>query len=75
MSQFIILPEPEKIVSGKRVESKIRHITKKKVIIKFHPNTLIFLLGLVEFYQSRGYLTSKQYYYLDRYYTIARENF
>ena len=75
MSQFIILPEPEKIISGKRVESKIRHITKKKVMIKFHPNTLIFLLGLIEFYQSKGYLTSKQYYYLDIYYTIARENF
>ena len=44
-------------------------------MIKFHPNTLIFLLGLVEYYQSRGYLTSKQYYYLDKYYTIARENF
>ena len=75
MLQFIVLPQSEKIVSGKRVESKIRHITKKKVMIKFHPNTLIFLLGLVEYYQLRGYLTSKQYYYLDKYYTIARENF
>ena len=75
MLQFIVLPESEKRVSGKRVESKIRHITKKKVMIKFHPNTLIFLLKLVEFYQSRGYLTSEQYHYLDIYYTIARENF
>ena len=27
MLQLIVLPQPEKIVSGKRVESKIRHIT------------------------------------------------
>ena len=60
MLQFIVLPQSEKIVSGKRVESKIGHITKEKVMIKFHPNTLIFLLELVEYYQSRGIVTGKQ---------------
>ena len=74
MIQITILPQSENIVSGKRVESKIKYITKKKVMVKFYPKTLIFLLSLVEFYQSRGYLTNKQYYYLDKYYTLVREN-
>lgn len=62
-------------VTGVIVESKFNHINKKKVFSQFHDNTKIFLLGIQSHYETKGYLSEKQYFYLDRYYTLARERF
>lgn len=77
MLQFITLNTSvcSNTVSGERVESKIKYITKKKVFKKFYSNTQPFLLSLISYYATMGYLSNKQYEYLDKYYTIAREKF
>ena len=77
MLQFIILNKSvcSNTVSGEKVESKIKYITKKKVFKKFYSNTQSFLSSLISYYVTMGYLSSKQYEYLDKYYTIAREKF
>ena len=77
MLQFITLNTSvySNTVSGERVESKIKYIIKKKVFKKFYSNTQSFLLSLISYYVTMGYLSNKQYEYLDKYYTIAREKF
>ena len=73
--QIYILPLIPQKHSGKRVESKIKHILKKKIFKKFYLKQQSFLIGLIEFYERNNYLTDKQYYWLDKYYTVSREKF
>ena len=74
MNTILILIIPQKH-SGKRVNSKIKHILKKKIFKKFYLKQQSFLMGLIEFYERNNYLTDKQYYWLDKYYTVSREKF
>lgn len=59
-------------VSGDVVETKIKYIFKKKSLKRLKESTIVFLNSLISYYSYNGYLTGKQYHYLDKYYTALR---